>query len=152
VNSGCVWNGACLVAHVSEFATMNYHIERCGSDGEIITIQMVRDVQRLDTAKEGNFRFPLKEDYNEAFNTPEGWLYSWWHVEPTMCRMPAADGTGATPTASDEILRVYMTNHAVPSRSILSPHYNKSFHRRTRPVEFETLLKPSTTLSMRSLP
>jgi hypothetical protein len=28
VDSGCLWNGACIVAHVSEFTTLNYHTGR----------------------------------------------------------------------------------------------------------------------------
>jgi hypothetical protein len=84
---------------------MNYHTDRREDDDETIVIQMVCDVRRLDSATDGEFRFPLKEHYDRAFNMPEGWLDSWWREQPTICRMPTSDDEGAPLNPSDELLR-----------------------------------------------
>jgi hypothetical protein len=76
-NSSCVWSGAYLVAHMRQSTTMNYHAGRRKDNDKTIAIQIVRDVRRMDNTKDGEFRFPLKEHYDCAFNTPEGWLDCW---------------------------------------------------------------------------
>jgi hypothetical protein len=73
INSGCVWSGAYFVAHVREFATMNYHTGRRKSD-QVIKIQQARDVFRKDKPTDAPFEFPLKPYHDEAFDAPEGWI------------------------------------------------------------------------------
>jgi hypothetical protein len=44
VNSGCVWSGAYIVAHVGEFVTMNYRTGRRRGDDKFVAIQIAREV------------------------------------------------------------------------------------------------------------
>jgi hypothetical protein len=126
-NSGCVWNGAYLVARKRQFTTMRYHAGRRKDDDKTIVIQMVRDVRRMDNTKDGEFRFPLNEHYDRAFNTPEGWLDSWWREQPTICRIPTPDDKSDPLNASNEILRVRVTHlgadpDGLPDSAKTPPH------------------------------
>jgi hypothetical protein len=82
VNSGLVWSGDYLVSHIRQFATMNYHTGRRKEDDKYIVVQRVRDVQRVDLSVDTLFTFPLKKHHEAAFNTPEGWLDSYWREPP----------------------------------------------------------------------
>jgi hypothetical protein len=83
-NSGCVWDGAYFVAHMREFANTNYHTGHTKVTDKVAVSQMVRDVQRVDATKDAKFNFRLREHYDKAFNTPEGWLDSSWRDKPTV--------------------------------------------------------------------
>jgi hypothetical protein len=108
INSSCVWSGAYLVAHTRQFTNMNYHTGHRKDNDETIVIQIVRDVPRIDEAQDAQFRFPLEEHYDRAFNTPEGWLDSWWREQPTMCRIPTAACAGDHPSTIDVMLSSHM--------------------------------------------
>jgi hypothetical protein len=83
-HSGCVWNGAYFVARMKEFARVNYHTGRAKITNKVTVARMVRDVQRVDAAKDAKFNFPLGEHYDKVFNTLDGWLDSSWRDQPTV--------------------------------------------------------------------
>jgi hypothetical protein len=95
-NSSCIWSGAYLVAHIRQFASTNYHTGRRKDNDKTIVVQIARDVQRKDNTTDGEFHFPFKAHYDRAFNTPEGWLDSWWREQTTLCQIPTAEVTGAS--------------------------------------------------------
>jgi hypothetical protein len=110
INSFCVWNGAYLVSHVSEFADSNYHTGRRESDNKFITVQMVRDVKRPDNLKEGNFRFPLVAHHDQAFNAPEGWNDCWWGIDGDPEPPIVTKTTTRESSDQDDLLRIH-TSH-----------------------------------------
>jgi hypothetical protein len=50
----------------------------------VAVVQVVGEVQRLDATKDAKFYFPLRERYDKAFNTLDGWLDSSWRDTPTV--------------------------------------------------------------------
>jgi hypothetical protein len=76
---------------VRQFANVNYHTGLRKDGDKTIVVQIVRDVQHVDNAADAEFRFPLEQHYDLAFNTPEAWLDSWW----PMCRIPTAADEGS---------------------------------------------------------
>jgi hypothetical protein len=83
-DSRCV--GWCVFRRSYEgvFENMHYHTGRTKVASKVAVLQMVKDVQRVDATKDVKFNFPLREHYDEAFNTPEGWLDSSWRDNPTV--------------------------------------------------------------------
>jgi hypothetical protein len=93
---------------VRKFTNANYHAGLRKEGDEIIVVQIARDVQRVRDAKDAEFRFPLEKHHDLAFDTPQGWLHSWWRDQPTMCRIPTAVDAGAHPSTIDVMLRSHM--------------------------------------------
>jgi hypothetical protein len=108
INSGCVYDGAYLVAHAREFATMKYHTGRRKSDDKVIRIQRVRDAFRKDKPTDAPFEFPLKSYHDEAFHTLDGWLDSWWHYDPSVSQIVVPDDTAEVLSAADELQHARM--------------------------------------------
>jgi hypothetical protein len=94
VNSGCVWSGEYLVAHTKEFRDMNYHTGRRKRDNKVVKIKRVRHVYRSDATTDAPFEFRLKPDHTKAFDTPNGWLDSWWRNDPSAAQIVVPDNNG----------------------------------------------------------
>jgi hypothetical protein len=103
---------------VGEFRDMNYHTGERKSDNKVIRIQHVRDVYRKDATTDAPFEFPLKPHHDEAFDTPDGWLNSWWRNDPSAAQIVVPDDKGA----ADELQHAHMAGrddeeHLLPDRS-----------------------------------
>jgi hypothetical protein len=92
-----------------------YHTGRTKDASKLIVIQMVRDVHRIDVAKDAKFSFPLRGHYDRAFDAPEGWLDSTWREKPTMCQATASSTERAE--IVDDVLRALDAGQRRPGQS-----------------------------------